>query len=91
MIVLQSTLTRRFTLTAAEITRVEFGRKRSGGIDIVNLSSTDSVFVLEDGLPTSVDSMSLELLPGMGYSFLQEFTSLNFLSAGTPTVQIMPR
>jgi hypothetical protein len=91
MITLQSTTTRRFTLTAAEITRVEFGRKRSGGIDIVNLSDTYSIFVLEDGIPTSTDTMSLELLPGMGYSFLQEFKSLNFLSSGTPTVQIMLR
>jgi hypothetical protein len=91
MITLQSTTTRRFTLTAAEITRVEFGRKRSGGIDIVNLSDTDSVFVLEDGIPTSTDSMSLELLPGMGYAMLVEFKSLNFISSGTPTVQIMLR
>jgi len=91
MVILSAAVTRRFALSAGEITQIDFSRKRSGGIDIVNLSNTDSVFVLENGLPSSVDSMSLELLPGMGYSFLQEFTTLNFLSTGTPTIQIMLR
>lgn len=84
-------LARRITLASGEITQIDFERKRSSGIDIVNLSDTDSVYVIEDGIPSVSDTLSLQLLPGMGYSFLQEFKTLNFISTGTPTVQIMLR
>lgn len=82
---------RRFTLVASTPTRLIFSAKQSHGVDIANLSTTDTVYVMEDSQANTNDNASIKLMPGMTYSITQEFTILYFYSTGTPEVQIIKR
>ncbi len=82
---------RRFILTPGEVTVLTFPVKRVHGIDIFNLSSTDTIYFQEDAPVSSSDTESIKLLPGVTYTFTREFTELNFLSAGAAEVQAIVR
>jgi hypothetical protein len=88
---LQAATNRRFTLTSGTVTTLVFTTARTMGIDIVNLSTTETVYVMEDAPVSSSDAMSVKLLPGMTYAMSIPFTRLNFLSPGGAEVQAIPR
>ena len=84
-------LNRRFTLSSGAVTTLVFPVVRAHGIDLVNLSSTELVYLMEDSPVSSSDTMSIKLLPGMTYTMSLPFTVINFLAPGGAEVQAVPR
>ncbi len=88
---IQAALNRRFTLASGAVTTLVFTTARYHGIDIVNLSTTELVYFMEDAPVSTSDSLSIKLLPGMTYSLSIPFTKINFISPGGAEVQAVPR
>ncbi len=84
-------LNRRFTLSSGAVTTLVFPTVRAHGIDVINLSSTETVYFMEDAPVSSSDSLSIKLLPGMSFTFSGNFTKINFYSPGGADVQAVPR
>jgi carbohydrate-binding DOMON domain-containing protein len=88
---IQASENRRFTLTSGTVTTLVFTATRTMGIDLVNLSTTETVYVMEDAPVSSSDTMSIKLLPGMTYAMSIPFIKINFLAPGGAEVQAVPR
>jgi hypothetical protein len=88
---IQASENRRFTLTSGTVTTLVFTATRSHGIDIVNLSTTEDVYFMEDAPVSTTDTMSIKLTPGMTYTVTLQFTKINFISPGGAEVQAVPR
>jgi len=88
---IQAADNRRFTLTSSTVTTLVFATARTMGIDLVNLSTTETIYVMEDAPVSSSDAMSIKLLPGMTYAMSLPFKVINFLSPGGAEVQAVPR